>query len=54
MEYEMEDRPLQMGEDRHLHRPFGLVHPIPPISFSRLRPETRDRAILIPEQEPIS
>ena len=55
MEYEIEERPLQMGEDRPMHRPSGWPHLLrPTVPAARLRPETRDQAILIPEQEPIS
>jgi len=54
MEYEIEERPLQMGEDRLLRRPLAVSYPSRPGPFPRLRPEAHDRAILIPEQEPIS
>lgn len=55
MEYEIEDRPLQMGEDRPAHRPLSWSYPSrPAVAAPRLRPEARDRAILIPEQEAIS
>ena len=54
MEYELEERPRQMGEDWNDEWPIAWLRPplSPMLPARGLR--AQDCALLIPEQEPIS